>query len=72
MFDDLPKEMTESGAVSYADNFKLVASKPKKMLKDLSKIEDWCNANKMKSNEGKRYILPIKQKEGVKHDFALS
>ena len=45
---------------------------PEKIQKDLSKMENWCNAYIKKLNEGKFYILPIKQKEGVKHDFTLS
>ena len=40
--------------------------------KDLPKVEDWCNANKMKLNEGKYYILPKKQKEDVEPDFTFN
>ena len=70
--NDLPEEMTECDALfCYADDFKLVISMSEKIQKDLSKVEDGCNANKMKLNEGKCYILPIKQKEGVKHVFTL-
>ena len=51
------------------DDFKLVTSMPEKKRKNLWKLEDWCKANKIKLNEDKSSILPIKQKEGVKHDF---
>ena len=70
--NDLPKEMTECEAFGYADDFKLVTLMPEKIQKDLSKVEDWCNASKMKLNESKGYILQIKQKEGVKHHFTLN
>ena len=61
--------MIEYEEFGYVDNFQLVTSIPEKIQKNLSKVEDWCKANKMKLNEGKSSILPIKQKEGVKHDF---
>ena len=70
--NDLSKEITECEEFGYADDSKLVISMPEKIQKDLSKVEDWCNANKMKLNERKYYILPIKQKEGLKHDFTLN
>ena len=49
-----------------------VTSMPEKIQKDLSKEEDWCNASKMKVKEDKCYILPSKQKAGVKNDFMLN
>ena len=45
--------MKECDAFGYAVDFKLVTSMPEKIKKHLSKVEDWCNANKMKLNEGK-------------------
>ena len=63
--NNLPKEMTECEAFSYADDFKRVTSMPESMQKDLLIVEDWCNANKLKLNDGKCFFLPIKQKKGV-------
>ena len=68
---DLSKDMTECEAFGYADDFKLVTSVPK-TLKNLLKVEDWCNKNEMILSECKGYILSIKQKKGVKHDFTLN
>ena len=45
---------------------------PETKQKDLSKVEDCCNANKVKLNGGKCYTLPIKQEECVKHAFTLN
>ena len=55
--------MTKYEAFAYADDLKLVILKPEKIQKDLQKVENCCNANKMKLNDSKIYILPIKHKQ---------
>ena len=67
----LPKEMTECEAFSFADDFKLVTLMSEKIQKDLSKMEDWCNANKMKLNKGKCLVLYLDFKK-VFHRFLLT
>ena len=69
--NDLPKEMTECEAFSFADDFKLVTLMSEKIQKDLSKMEDWCNANKMKLNKGKCLVLYLDFKK-VFHRFLLT
>ena len=49
--NDLPKKITDCEAFGCVDDFKLLTFMPGKIQKDLSKVEDWCNAYKMKLNE---------------------
>ena len=69
--NDLPKEMTECEAFSFADDFKLVNLMPEKIQKDLSKVEDWCNANKIKLNERTSLVLYLDFKKAF-HRFLLT
>ena len=69
--NDLPKEMTECERFSYADDFKLVTSMPESIQKGLSIVEDWCNAKKIKLNEGKCLVLYLDFKKAF-HRFLLT
>ena len=61
--NNLPLQITKSEAFGYADDFKLVATNSENMQYDIKQIEEWCLNNKMKLNENKCYILPIKSQD---------
>ena len=42
-------------------NYKFVTNNPTNFPADIDK-EQWCNENKMKINENKRYLSPIREK----------
>ena len=70
--NDLPKQMNECKAFGYADDFKLVSAKPESIQKDLVNIEKWCSENKMKLNESKCHILPVKMYKDNEPIFTLN
>ena len=56
----------------YVDDFKLVSTQPADIRTDLEAIESWCEVNKMKLNENKCYVLPVKQKQNSEYHFQLN
>ena len=59
--NDLPSKVQNCNAFGYADDFKLVTTNPADLERDLISIEEWCEENKMRLNEDKCFLLPIKQ-----------
>ena len=59
--NDLPSKVQNCNAFGYADDFKLVTTNPADIERDLISIEEWCEENKMRLNEDKCFLLPIKQ-----------
>ena len=59
--NDLPTRIKLCDAFGYADDFKLVSTQPAD-IRTIA-IESCCELNKMKLNENKFYVLPVKQQQ---------
>ena len=70
--NDLPTRVKLCDAFGYADDFKLVSTQPADIRTDLEAIESWCEVNKMKLNENKCYVLPVKQQQNSEYHFQLN
>ena len=70
--NDLPTRVKLHDAFGYADDFKLVSTQPADIRTDLEAIERWCDVNKMKLNENKCYVLPVKQQQNSEYHFQLN
>ena len=67
----LPTGVKLCDAFGYNDDFKLVSTQPADIRTDLEAIESWCEVNKMKLNENKCYVLPVKQQQNSEYHFQL-
>ena len=70
---DLPTRVKLCDAFGYADDFKLVSTQPADIRTDLEATrQSWCEVNKMKLNENKCYVLPVKQQQNNEYHFELN
>ena len=70
--NDLPNRVNLHDVFGYADDFKLVSTQPADIQTDLEAIESWCKLKKMKLNENKCYVLPVKQQQNSEYHFRLN
>ena len=65
--NDLPTRVKLCDAFGFADDFKLISTQPADIRTDLEAIESQCEVNKMKLNENKCYVLPVKQQQNSEY-----
>ena len=69
--NDLTTRVKLCDDFGYADDFELVSTQPADIRTDLEAIESWCEINKMKLNENKCYVLPVKQQKNSENHLQI-